>query len=99
MFDGKPLSHEIDKRRWLFFGHVLRMDETTPAQIAPKSALDTKLKRRRGRPRDCLLSSLQKDVQDILRKQLNSQTLDQIKDIARDKKRWIKVFTYSEDVE
>ena len=76
------------------------MGETTPAQVVLKSALKTKLKRRRrGRPRDSLLSSLKMDVQDILRKTLNLQNLEGIKDIARDKKRWIKVFTYSEDVE
>ena len=98
MFDAQPLSKEICKLRWLLFGHVLRMHEKTPAQIALKVSLDPTIKRRQGKPRDSLLSSLKKEVQQCLGSELSLNNFDRIKDIACDKKRWIKVFTHPENI-
>ena len=52
MSEARPLSHDIVISRWKLFGHVLRMDEDTPAQKSMKYFFENYEKRKifRGRP-------------------------------------------------
>ena len=92
MFKEKPLSQDVEKRRWLLFGHVLRMHDETPAKIAIKIALDPSLKRRKGRPVYGFVASLKSDCEKFLQLELSKENLGKIKDTAQDKKIWISFF-------
>ena len=74
------------------------MDESSPAQVALKMAMESDLKRRRGRPRACLLQSLKDDVKKNMDKDFGLHLLPELKKAASDKKFWKDVFTYSASV-
>ena len=57
----KPWSSVIRRRRLSFFGHVCRLDESTPARIALSEALRP-VKRPKGRGKTTLLSVISKDL-------------------------------------
>ena len=57
----KQWSSVIRRRRLIFFGHVCRLDDSTPAKIALSEALRS-VKRPRGRGRTTLLSVIAKDL-------------------------------------
>ena len=61
--------------------------------IAIKPALGNNIKKRRGRPEDCLLNTLKAEVQWRFGKELGLNNLGGIKDLANDRERLIKVFT------
>ena len=99
LFDESPISREIEKRRWMLFGHVLRMPKDAPAQKSLEVYLNPKLKNRRGRPRITLFSTLQKQVVANLERQLHSlEDLETIRNLAADKQSWKNSFTHSEDI-
>ena len=61
---AEPLSLEVLKRRWRYFGHVLRLDLNTPAAKAMKFYF-MKIegsKKFRGRPRNTILTTLNDDI-------------------------------------
>ena len=59
----KPLSVEITKSRWKMFGHVLRMNEGTPARLAMKFYFTkTGHKKFRGRPRTTIVTTINRDI-------------------------------------
>ena len=60
----QPLSERVQLSRWKMLGHVLRGDNTTPAQLALYYAVDanTRLPGRIGRHQDNLLRTIRKDL-------------------------------------
>ena len=99
MFQEKPISSEVEKRRWLLFGHILRMPHDAPAQRSLGVFLNPSLRNRRGRPKITLFSTLVKDVFRNLGMPLkNMEHLKQIRGEANDRQKWIDAFTHSEDV-
>jgi len=86
----RPLSERVDEMRWRMFGHILRSDDNTPANISLVFAItmNNNVKGRLGSPRLSLLSLLMKDLND---RNLNMDTLEglnEVKDIARCRQCW-----------
>ena len=59
-----PLSRIIQKRRLSWFGHLMRLPDTTPARIAFGVAVGPK-KRKRGRPKHIWIDTLQDDFNEL----------------------------------
>ena len=57
----KPWNQTICKRRLKWFGHLMRLPETTPARCAFREILQ-KGKRKRGRPKTTWLALLKEDL-------------------------------------
>ena len=68
------------------------MHDETPAKIAIQIALDTNLKRRKGRPVYGFVASLRSDVAKFLQLELNKENFERIRETAQDKKFWISFF-------
>ena len=75
-------SVKVKKRRLSFFGHVCRLPENTPAQIALKEA-QRKTKRPKGRPKTTFLQQLQKDLSEKDIYNISSAT-----ELAQDRVLW-----------
>ena len=60
----KPISQIARERRWVFFGHVCRLQPDTPARQIMHSFFiaDTLIKRRSGRPASSIVRVLQEDL-------------------------------------
>ena len=85
-----PLSTRIDRLRWRMFGHVLRSNDTTPAMLALKFAVQSNdnFVGRLGRPQNNLYSLL---MNDLCKRNLfleNLESLNEIRDIASCRKCW-----------
>ena len=77
----EPWSTKIEKKRMKWFGHLMRLDENTPARKALKVAL-IKLKRPRGRPKLTWIELMRKQLQ------ANNLTWEEASDLAKDRKEW-----------
>ena len=85
-----PLSSRVESARWRMFGHILRSDENTPAQLALHFAVnaDATMKGRVGRHQNNLFRILKNDLKnrDIL---LNcTDDLENLKVLASDRIKW-----------
>ena len=60
--EERPISIDILKGRWRLFGHILRLSDETPAVKAMKFYFEGSGKRFRGRPRETLVTTLNKDI-------------------------------------
>ena len=61
---ARPLSVEITKSRWKMFGHVLRMNENSPARLAMKFYFkETDDKKFRGRKRTTIVTTINRDIE------------------------------------
>ncbi len=61
--NAKPISVDITKSRWKMFGHVLRMNENTPARLAMRFYFQvTGHKKFRGRPRTTIVTTINRDI-------------------------------------
>ena len=60
--EERPISIDILKGRWRLFGHILRLSDETPAVKAMKFYFEGSEKRFRGRPRETLVTTLNKDI-------------------------------------
>ena len=60
-----PWSNVIDARRLSWFGHMIRLPESTPVKIALREA-QIEVKQPRGRPRTTWLSCMKKQLKDCL---------------------------------
>ncbi|KAI8519232.1 hypothetical protein Bbelb_024890 [Branchiostoma belcheri] len=87
-----PLQNQVHRRKWSLFGHVLCMPLDSPPQKVLSVTFSKKLKPRLGRPHEGLLSSLVDDCKFNLNHniRLESHVLKHLRDLARDKRRWIK---------
>ena len=68
-----PLSIEITLARWKMLGHVLRLNEKTPARKAMKYyfQIPPDVKRFRGRKRATIISTINRDIERTKKKFLN----------------------------
>ena len=62
---AKPLSVDITKARWKMFGHILRMNEKTPARLAMKYYFKVPVgaKKYRGRKRTTIVNTINRDIE------------------------------------
>ena len=100
VFSEVPISKDIEKRRWNLFGNILRMHLDSPAMKSLETAFNNVITNRRGRPKHSFLHTLKADVQKISQKNLeNIEDLQMLRQIAKDKQSWTKVFTHSIDLD
>ena len=61
---GRPITQDIVAARWRLFGHCLRLKSDAPAQKSMDYFFDNYEQRKkfRGRPRETLLKTLEKDI-------------------------------------
>ena len=92
----EKLSERIEYQRWKMFGHILRSQENTPAQIALSFAIESNylFKGRLGRPRMNLFTVLKNDLKSRNLSIGNFQELNEIKDIAKCNKCWDNLYRY-----
>ncbi|KAI8508099.1 hypothetical protein Bbelb_143390 [Branchiostoma belcheri] len=88
--NSSPLQNEVHRRRWTFFGHILRMSPDSPAQKALNIAFSRKLSPRKGRPRGGLLDCLLDDVKLYFQQNIKAEAyvLKWLRDQARQKEKW-----------
>ena len=86
----RPLSERVDEMRWRMFGHILRSDDNTPANVSLVFAvtMNEKLKGRVGSPGKSLLKLLMDDLEDRNLVMNTLEELNEIKDIARCRQCW-----------
>ena len=60
--DERPISIDILTGRWRLFGHVLRRFDETPAVQTMKFYFEESEKKFRGRPRESIVTTLNKDI-------------------------------------
>ena len=60
----RPISYDITEARWKLFGHVIRLANATPAQQSMEYYFQNydKNKKFSGRPRETLVTTLNKDI-------------------------------------
>ena len=62
--NARPLTIDITQARWKMFGHVLRMEENTPARKAMKYYFQVpEAKKYRGRKRATIVTTLNRDIE------------------------------------
>ena len=90
----RPLSERIADMRRKMFGHILRSDDNTPANVSLSFAINmnNNKKGRLGFPRHSLLSLLMKDLEDRNLVMNTLEELNEIKDIARCRQCWRNLF-------
>ena len=77
----EPWSKTIEKKRIKWFGHLMRLDENTPAQKALRVAL-MQSKRPRGRPKLTWIEMMRKQLQTI------NLTWEEASHLAKDREKW-----------
>lgn len=94
--DIEKLSDRVAKQRWNMFGHILRSNENTPAQLALTFAIESNniFVGRLGRPRMNLFSVLVNDLKYRNLSMNNFEELNEIKDIAKCNKCWSNLYEY-----
>ena len=80
-----PWSVKISKRRIIFFGHICRLPEETPAKIALNEAI-RKTKRPRGKPRTTYIK-----VIEIQLKERNINNIEEAINIAQNRQIWREI--------
>ena len=90
-----PITERVRKARWTLFGHVLRMDDSSPAVQSLKYAITSAdlFKGRLGRPRINLFNTIQKDlkVHGLDLKTMND--FYDVRNIAQDRVLWRNMFS------
>jgi len=79
----KPWSIKIKKRRLLWFGHLLRLPEDTPARQA-LAEYQRPVKRPRGKPKTTWISAIQKELKEIQ----TDLTIEKATELAQDRQIW-----------
>ena len=92
-----PMTEHVRKSSWTLFGHILRMDENSPASLALRFAIEssTRLQGRRGRPHTNLLSNIQADLRSHNLSLNGVDDLVHLKTIASDRTKWKTMFKYN----
>ncbi|XP_065058555.1 uncharacterized protein LOC135686281 [Rhopilema esculentum] len=93
--DG-PISIDILKDRWRLFGHILRLSDDTPAVKAMRFYFEGSERGFRGRPRETLVTTLNKDITRAramersfpLPNIKNNGDFEKIRSTAKDRKEW-----------
>jgi len=90
----EKLSDRVEKQRWNMFGHILRSNENTPAQLALLFAVESSelFVGRLGRPRMNLFAVLVDDLKDRSLSMQNFEELNEIRDIAKCNRCWANLY-------
>ena len=92
--DCQYILERVRKARRTLLGHILRMDDNSPASLALRYAVSTSttMRGRRGRPRCNLFSTIVTDLQahNISLKTVEDLTV--LRDIAADRVGWRNMF-------
>ena len=87
---SKPLSRIIQSARWRMFGHMLRLDTSSPVQQAMSAYFQPGSSGFRGRPRTTLPRSINNDLKNS--RSTNSLTshedLVALRQLAQDRRKW-----------
>ncbi|XP_065062423.1 uncharacterized protein LOC135689200 [Rhopilema esculentum] len=91
-----PISIDILNGRWRLFGHILRLSDDTPAVKAMRFYFEGSERGFRGRPRETLVTTLNKDITRAramersfpLPNIKNNGDFEKIRSTARDRKEW-----------
>ncbi|XP_029657460.1 uncharacterized protein LOC115231616 [Octopus sinensis] len=90
--NSEILSIEILKSRWRLFGHILRMDVATPANIAMETYFMQCGDAFRGRPRTTPPSVLNQDLKTIGRILETADDLDNLRELAKRRGTWRRLW-------
>ena len=92
-----PITERVRKARWTLLGHILRMDDNSPASLALRYAIESSdsLRGRRGRPRTNLFSYIQADLKEHNIKLASIDDLFHLKTTAYDRDKWRNMFAYN----
>ena len=96
--DERQKSIDILKGRWRLLGHILRRSDETTAVKAMKFHFEESKKRFRGRPKESIVRTLNKDInraksmnRDFLIPTLRrKEDFEHTRSIAQDRKAWKK---------
>ena len=84
-----PLSTLARQARWRLFGHILRLNNFTPANQSMQMHLTSTEPKRRGKPKANFVSTLRKDCQRIGAFSLSSlDDVDYLHETAQDRPTW-----------
>ena len=86
-----PITERVRKARWTLLGHILRMEDNSPAALALRFAVNSSdmYKGCRGRPRINLFNTLQGELKDRHNIELKfNNDLDELKLLASDRLVW-----------
>ena len=91
-----PITERVRRARWTLLGHVLRMDDSSPAVQSLKYAItsDEILKGRRGRPRINLFNTIRSDLNEHMLSLKSMDDLHTIRYIAHDRVKWRNMFKH-----
>ncbi|XP_029654478.1 uncharacterized protein LOC115227914 [Octopus sinensis] len=90
---SKPISLEITECRWRLFGHILRIDLDAPANAAMEDYFEAGGHRFRGRPRNNLPGTLDRDLKRTGKELKDGDDLDALRDVAQNRGKWNKLIT------
>ena len=94
-----PITERVRKARWTLLGHILRMDDNSPASLALRYAITSSdsFRGRRGRPRTNLLSIIQTDLEEHSINLRNEEHLLELKLLAYNRTQWRNMFAIKND--
>ena len=89
-----PLSKRVENLRWRMFGHVLRSDDTTPANLSLRFAVEeaNNFQGRLGRPHQNLYKTLLNDLKARNINLNNAENLNELREIAKNRAKWKEMF-------
>ncbi|XP_029653892.1 uncharacterized protein LOC115227110 [Octopus sinensis] len=83
-----PVSQDIIDGRWRLFGHVLRMDPSSPAYQAMEEYFLSDSPKFRGRPRTTLPVALEHDLKHVGKTLKKCEDLDELRWLAQNRRGW-----------
>ena len=86
----KPWSETIKRRRLRWTGHLMRLDERTPAKIALHKFAEPQLSKV-GRPKNTWLATIKRDFKELILPNNNQEFITKLCEVASDRKEWKKV--------
>jgi len=94
MCDAKPISIDITEYRMRLFGHVLRSQDDTPAQIMMKMYFNPTMKQFKKNIPTSIVTALRKDLKLVNIKLSNLKQFEKVKELAQDRSTWSEMVDY-----
>ena len=93
-----PISLTILEARWRLFGHILRQNIETPANKAMIRYFKPEARKRKGRPKTSIVSTLKQDLKKLSEtkwaNKLNSLSdLEHLRQVAQNRKQWKQIIS------
>ena len=88
---SRPLSEIVHHRRLRMAGHVLRMEPSTPPQLAMWNYYQRDVRGSQGRPKTTLAMSVSKSLRQLGLKLETTKDLEACRKRAEDKRAWSKL--------